>query len=704
MHRPLFSPLWYRIARQRPRLHPDVRVEVRHARGVRHVVLADAAGGRQYQLNEAAYALVGRLDGERTVEDAWDALQDEAGDAAPTQGEVLQLLDELTAHGLLHTGARPAGAAKAAGRNYLAALNPLAFRVPLGDPWPLIRRLDALRALAFFPGSLWLWLAVVALAAAAAVLHLPELAAAAGGTRWVWLAWLVFPPLKALHELAHALAVRQFGGEVHQAGISVFLLTPAPYVDASDAAAFRSRGQRVAVGAAGVMAELAVAALALAVWIGAQPGLVRDLAFATLVTASVSTLLFNGNPLLRFDAYHVLTDLLELPNLAQRSAAWWGRLARRVIGVPAAAGMPAAPGETKWLVLYAPAAAACRAVLGLGVILWLGGMSIALGALAAGLVVAGLIRPLVLGLVRLWREHSDGRARLRAAGAVGAAAAAVAALAFVLPLPLTTAAQGVVWLPEDAQVRPQTAGFVVALRSADGSRVAPGQVLVELADPALVAARDRLAAQLAQHEAERHGALAAERRERAEEAAQESARIEAELAHLQARLDALTVRSGAAGRLVLPRAADMPGRYVERGAPLGYVLDREQIVVRAAVPHADAALVREQTRRVRVRLAEAPGRDLEAQPVRDVPAASLELPSAALAEAGGGPFATDPEDRRGLRLTTPVVLIDLKLPAQDLERVGSRAWVRFEHGTEPLAGQLYRQARSLFLARFSPAP
>ncbi|MBL8378814.1 MAG: PqqD family peptide modification chaperone [Burkholderiales bacterium] len=703
MRRSLFSPLWYRVAGERPRLHQDVRVELRHARGERQYLLSDAVGGRQFLLNAAAYALIGRLDGERTVEEAWDELQDEVGDAAPTQGEVIDLLGELTGHGLIHTAGRPAGAAKSAPRNYLAALNPLAFRVPLGDPWKLITRLDVLRRLFFFPGSLLVWFVVMMVALAAALLHFPELAGAAGGTRWMWLAWLVFPPLKALHELAHALAVRQFGGEVHKAGVTVFLLTPAPYVDASDAAGFRSRGQRVVVGAAGVMAELFVAALALAVWIGAQPGLLRDLAYATFFTACVSTLFFNGNPLLRFDAYYVLSDVLDLPNLAQRSAAWWGRFARRVLGLPVAAPDKPLRGETKWLVMYAPASLACRVVLGLGIVLWLGGISILLGVLAGCMIVAGLVKPLVRGLGTVFRESAGGRARLRALAGVGGATALLALLVFAVPLPLTTSAQGVIWLPENAHVRAASAGFVTGLSVADGARVEPGQVLVELADPALAASRERLLARLAHHEAERNGAMLAERRERAEEAAEEIARIEAELAHLQVRLDALAVKSGATGRLVLPRAADMPGSFVERGATLGYVFDRDQVVVRAAVPHSEAALVRDLTQRVRVRLAEAPGQDIDAQPVREVPAASLELPSAALGESGGGPFATDPDDRKGVRLNSPVVLIDLKLAAGDLERVGSRVWVRFEHGSQSLAGQLYRQARSLFLLRFNPS-
>ena len=705
MRRSLFSPLWYRVSGLRPRLHVDVRVECQRHRDQVWYLLIDAASGRQFRVNPEAHAFIGRCDGERTVQETWDALLDHDADSAPTQEDVLNLLAQLSERKLLESGAGADPSARTPARaRRLGMLNPFAFRVPLGDPWALLQRLDFLRALMFFPGAFWAWLAAIGAAAAAAVLNWNELAGAAHGTRWLWLAWVLFPLLKAVHELAHALAVKQFGGEVHKAGITLFLLTPAPWVDASAAAAFRARHQRAVVGAAGVMAELALAALALLVWLNAQPGFVRDLAFATLFAASVSSLLFNGNPLLRFDAYYVLCDLFELPNLAQRSAAWWGRWVRRLLGAaPAAEALAPARGETKWLVAYAPLAVACRLVLGIGIVLWLGEMSLVLGIIAAVLFVVGLLGPLTKSMRNLLREKRGVRARLRATGALAAAGAALLGLVFALPVPLQTAAVGVVWLPEQARVRPETAGFIAHLNARDGAQVKAGDVLVDLADPVLDAARERLLNRTAELNAERHGAMVAEKFERTSEFEEELARTEAELRHVEERIATLSVRSNVDGTLVLPKSADLPGTFADRGSTLGYVLDREQIVVRAAIDQQDAALVRASTRKVEVRLADAPGVVLHAQPLREVPAAAMELPSPALGDTGGGPHVTDPEDKKGLRLLQPVVLIDLRLPAQNMERVGGRAWVRFDHGAEPLAAQWYRYGRQVFLARFNPA-
>ena len=132
------------------------------------------------------------------------------------------------------------------------------------------------------------------------------------------------------------------------------------------------------------------------------------------------------------------------------------------------------------------------------------------------------------------------------------------------------------------------------------------------------------------------------------------------------------------------------------------MFDRAEIGVRATVSEKDAALVRERTRSVDVRMAEASGERVVAEMVRDIPAATHQLPSAALGDRGGGPYVTDPADKDALRTLEPVVLIDLKLPEKILQRVGGRAWVRFDHGAEPLAGQFYRRMRQLFLQHFNP--
>ncbi|HYC46136.1 MAG TPA: efflux RND transporter periplasmic adaptor subunit [Burkholderiales bacterium] len=715
MRRSLFSPLWYRVAGQHPRLPPGVRAERQTSRGESWYLLIDGASGRHFRVNDKAYQFVGRCDGTRTVQEIWDSLFGLLRDDAPTQDEIIALLARLDENGLIITEAVPdtetlfERAQQRRRQRRRGFVNPFAFRISLGDPWPLLERFERVSAALFHPLTFAIWIFTVAAACAMAAANWDALSAHGstylGTAPYVFLTWLSFPFIKALHELCHALAVQRWGGEVHETGITLFVLVPAPYVDASQSTGFRARYQRVLVGAAGVMCETFIAACALFVWLNVEPGMVRNLAFVTLVTASVSTLLFNGNPLLKFDAYYVACDLLDMPNLAPRSAAWWSERIRRLLGGPASATLASpAAGEVKWLALYSPLSAAYRLFISLLIVLWIGAQSAVLGfAAAVFLVVTIVMKPLAAACRRLLASLPPGAARMRGRGALMAGAAGVAAFVCLVPLPLQTAALGVVWLPDRAHVRPHTEGFVSTVLARDGEPVRSGMVLVRLDDPALHAARVQLARRREELEVDRYAAIAKRDLAQVQIIDQDIARTEEELKRTSQKIANLEVRSGADGMLVMPRQQDLPGSFARRGANLGYVLNREDVVVRAAVREDDVALVRERTLRVGVRIAGDYDTELPAELVRNVPAATRELPSAALGERGGGPYAIDPTDKDGLQAIDPVVLIDLRVPAAALERVGARAWVVFDHGAEPLASQLYRRTRQLLLRHFNPS-
>jgi putative peptide zinc metalloprotease protein len=142
-------------------------------------------------------------------------------------------------------------------------------------------------------------------------------------TQNLLIAWFSYPVVKALHEWSHALAVKRWGGRVREAGLMFLVFTPVPYVDATDSYGFSGKWQRAAVAAAGILAELALGAIAVYLWWLSEPGLLRAVAYNVILIAGVSTLLVNGNPLMRYDGYFVLSEALEIPNLAQRATKFW---------------------------------------------------------------------------------------------------------------------------------------------------------------------------------------------------------------------------------------------------------------------------------------------------------------------------------------------------------------------------------------------
>jgi putative peptide zinc metalloprotease protein len=728
----LYSPQWYRAARLCPRLRAQVRVQRQQWRGQRWYLLSDTATGRQHRINEAAYQFIGRCDGQRTVHAVWNALLEAQTDTplvdtntnlhtgaaftAPSQDEVLQLLGQLNELELLHSDRvanhqvlAQRGAQRQRARRR-SMLNPFSFRLPLGDPQAWLTKLDPLSRCIFQPLTGWLWLLAMAGVLLWVGTEWPALCAQAALPQWgasgLWLAVLIYPLMKALHELAHAMAVRRWGGEVHEAGMGLLFLVPAPYVDASAASAFVRRSQRAMVGAAGIVLELSLAAIAFCVWLATQPGAVHSAAWGVMLIGAGSTLLFNGNPLLRFDAYFVLCDVLDLPNLAARSNAWWAHhLARLLLG--SRSDLPShAPSERKWMWLYAPASLAYRLLLSLGLVLWLGGQWLLLGVAAALFMgFSVVLKPLVGWAQQAMNAAQPGaelaRLRLRLALCAGAVVVAV----FVLPLPLSTVAPAVVWLPENAQVRPEVEGFIAELPRPDGAQVQPGDVLVKLHNPELLSQFEQLNSRLEGLRVEQFQQLLRDPNA-AQNLGADIDRLQAQAQRLQERIAQLQVRATAAGTLSMPRQADLLGQFLKQGSTVAYVLALDALRVRAAVSEADAHLVRSRWLGAAVRLADQPDQVLAATGRVDVPSSTRLLPSAALGDVGGGPYATDPAEKDGRHSLAPVFLVDVNLQgpaALGLQRVGGRAWVRIDHGHEPLALQAYRRASQLFLLHFAPS-
>jgi putative peptide zinc metalloprotease protein len=233
-----------------------------------------------------------------------------------------------------------------------------------------------------------------------------------------------------------------------------------------------------------------------------------------------------------------------------------------------------------------------------------------------------------------------------------------------------------------------------------GDPVEPGQLLMVLEDQVLVAEHDKLTQQLEGLRTEQFYAVF-KNANRAVNIAEKMEKVAAEVQRLEERMTGLQVRSKARGRLVLPHEYDLPNTFVKKGAQLGYVLDATEIKVRVAVSEPDAGLVREQLKSVQVRTADHPEEALVARVSTDTNTVTKELPSPALGDKNGCKYPTDPEDKEGLNTTESVVLMDVTVPATVLERAGVRAAVRFEHGSEPLAGQAYRRLRQLFLRYFA---
>lgn len=706
------SNSWYRVAGLRPKLKAHASLSRHRYRGSSWYVLHDHASGRAHRLSTASYMIVGGMDGRRTVDQLWQDAAGRLGDDAPGQDELIQLLAQLHAADLLQTEITPDASelldrgAKMDRARWLGNFaNPLALRLRFWHPDKFFERtFPALKWIFGWPGAL-LWSVVVLPALVLGAQHWQQLSANASdqilATNNIVLMLLTFVILKALHELGHGYAVKAFGGTVYEIGVMFLVFAPMPYVDASAAAEFRSKWHRALVGAAGMIVELFVAALALFVWLAVEPGVVRAVAYNVMIVAGLSTVVFNGNPLLRYDGYYILSDLLEIPNLAQRATRYWAYLVERHLfrteGLPA---FELAAGERFWLLLYAPASFLYRIFILFAIALFIASEYLIVGVAIA---IWGLLTGVALPLWKaLWQVFAGPRLQHNRTRAVTATCGLLligAVGLFWVPVPLYTTTEGVVWLPETANLRAGTSGFVRRLLVEPGRAVSAGEGLVESEELTINAALDILRAQVAELEAR----LASERfadRLKAEITATELRHVQAELATVQERAERLVSRSRADGIFALANPQDLPGRYLKEGQLIGYVLPPGSLIVRATVPQDDIDLVRSRLRQVSVKPVEQVETTVPARVIREVPAGRDELPSKALGGTAGGAVPIDPRDSQGTKTLQRVFQFDIELLSNDaLAAFGSRAYVRFDHHWEPIGYQIWRRVRQLVLSR-----
>lgn len=715
------SAAWYRVAQLRPRLRSHARIRRHRYRGEVWYVLQDEASGRFHRFTPTANLVIGLMDGQRSLEEIRLLAQERLGDDAPHQDELVQLLATLhradvllgdVTPDLMEAEARRSRAARVRLKQYFA--NPLALKFPLFDPDPLVARLQPwLRPLLGGLGAL-LWLAVVAAAVVVAAMHWSALthdvADRVFATENLVLMWLLFPFLKALHEFGHAIAIKRFGGQVREMGIMLLVMVPVPYVDASATSGFRHRRERMLVGAAGVITETFCAAVALILWAGAEPGPIRAVLFNIGLIGGLSTLVFNLNPLLRFDAYYILADYLEIPNLGQRASAYLGYLVNRYLfRVDNLASPVRSPSEAAWLAVYAVASFAYRVLVTIGIVLLVATKYFFVGVLLALWAVVNMVfLPLGRYFARLFGPQLGPRRRRALAISAGGLSFFLAIVIF-LPAPSWTTAEGVVWAPEQARVRSGNSCFVRAVLATPEQAVHQGDPLVDCEDPELTAQVQVLEARLAELETSNR-AYFSSNRVYADVMREEIGHVEERLAESRRRLEGLLLRSPADGRFIMPELAGIQGRLVQRGETLAYVVNGMPATVRVVVRQEDVDLVRGGDGAVTARVADRLDNPVVATVRREVPAATDQLPSLALSVAGGGKLGLDPNSKPPAgnapegeaKALAQVFLFDLELPpGTPVAGIGQRVHVRFDHRPEPLGRQWYRSVRRTFLGRFN---
>jgi putative peptide zinc metalloprotease protein len=717
--RPTFSESWYRVVTLKPKLRGTAQISRQYYRGERWYVVRDPAGNQFHRLSDAAYRFVGLLDGRRTVGEAWDLVGGQLADDAPTQPEVIQILSQLYAANLVETDIPPDATVLLRRHKDLVKrqmqgrmMNVLFPRIPIWDPDAFVKRWMPIARVIISKLGAIIWLIVVGAAIAAVAPHWTELKQAAidaidlhSKPENIFLLWMTFVAIKFIHECGHAFSCRRFGGEVHEMGIMFLVFVPTPYVDASSAWAFSNRWKRMFVGMGGMIIELFVAALCAFVWLNTtNDTLINHLAYNAMLIASVTTVVFNANPLLRYDGYYILSDWLEIPNLQNKSREYiLGLIKRHIFRIKSQQPLPPV-GQRVWLFFYGIASGAYRIFVGLAIILMVMYQIPVIGVLMAiGGVVTWACVPIFKLFKYLTIEPELHRKRGRAWAFTAVVTALLIVLIGVIQFPERVRGEGILEPIDKAVLHAKDAGFIdrVPVSVRNGQRLFKGDTILICRDLELESKLAELKSKLQASQYRMHAARASDNQAQAQIELLNVASTKKELDDVQRRVDELTIKSPIDGYLVAPDIDQMAGRYLNVGDEICTVQETDQLRMRGTIDQDDVQLITEnRSAKTEVRMVGQIDKAVPATGYQVVPGASQTLSHPALTNQGGGEVAPDPHDQSGTKAANPEfeLRVDLDNPGNEYIP-GQRAYVRMTVRKEPLMFQWKRAVLQLIQAR-----
>lgn len=689
-------------------LRDDLIVSVVSRAGSRIAVVKDPVAHTFYEMPEDDFRAARLIDPALPLPRQLQILQTDGPSAwrgadDKTIARRLQRLSaEMRACGLARGGAhsgpaRPDGTMMSDVRRGLQRLvSVLFYRVPLGNPTALLDRFQPWCGFLFRPAFLML---AAIFTAVSAVVFLSSGGPASFEAGWFssWQALLAFYAglvlLKVFHEAAHAVAVRHYGGQVHETGMTLVAGLPLFYVEASDSYLFPKKFQRIAVAAAGIVAELFLAAAMVWLWLFMADGFARQLVLNLLLVASVSTILFNGNPLMRFDGYYILAEVVDMPNLRERSKEY---IASRVRGFLLGAPVAETPRRTAWLLgtygvlsqLYLIAV-----VLGiwrfLSVVAQPNGLQWAANFLVGAWALNSFVLPFAGFCISLFKEAAAVHGKRRKRAVLGlAVAAALAAFFFFVPLPHWVSRSCVLQPAGDSVVRAAVEGFVAEVGVGEGARVSGGQPIARLRNNALETSRQDAQLAFARAEAKLRSAITAGSLAEVGKARSAVAAAQAQLGELQKQSGQLVLAAPLDGVVATRDMAQLVGTFLKAGdilcviqpadldefvVPLG---EKEARQVRAGAP-------------VRLRLRSQPWKLFHGEILSDPLRLNVEELPAGLRQASGGDVAltSDASKKRALLSDTHFAKVRISDPEPSL-KIGMTGRVRIECGKQTLAARV----------------
>ena len=686
-------------------LRKELRFETRTQQGNRFVVIEDPVRNKFFQIGTREFSLISAIDGSRSMADlVADLKQDGIDDDFAVQVCQWLIQSNLVYSNAMDSSKRINAQVQSLEKAALMGkMNPISFKVKLFNPTKALDLIYPVATFFFSKFFFMIWCVVAFIGLRTIWNNWDEMGGASTGILsdfgWVWMLgfWLI---LKIVHEAAHGIACRKYGGEVPEAGVLMLLFTPMAYVNVTSMWRFASRWHRIVVAAAGMYVELFISFIAIIVWSQTE-GIVADTAFQIFIMASVTTILFNANPLMRFDGYFILSDLLGVANLYPKGTKWFGDRAKSLFfGTPPTANL--IPRSEFWrCAIYGSMAFFWKILISISLTI---GASVLLPNFGVFLAGIGAVMWIAMPLYNKYQTTIGSKAKhpvspKRLAISLGTIAVIGGLLFFVLAAPATKSAPAVVQFANETILRAESPGFLDEILVKSGQEVKKGDLLIRLRNrelldevSALSCDVDQSRIQVRMHQqAEDELGLASVEEERL-------LGLEKQLVEKSKMAESLEIRAPFDGFVFQRKLDNMRGQFVEPGDAILNVAKHHSKEVIVSIDQRDLDSVKEnQGQEIRVLISGMPV--FRSRFTRVNPRATTSPTHPGLCAFAGGPLPVKPAssespDDPQFELLSPRFTAELSLEddvSQSLQS-GQRGLAFFKTGRQSMGSYLYLAA------------
>lgn len=710
----IFSESWYKVENLNVALIQNSYIKVQYYRGEEYYILEDKYNNQFFRIKSDTYKFLMVLNTEKTVGKIWEEYLVSNPNNIPTQDEVIQILMSLHHKNMLFVKnkidskqlyTRMKKKQKEEFKSKILSF--MYIKIPLINPDPFLNNIKPIINILFSKVGVIVWLIAFILGIYSVIENHTRVYSQSEGLlapNNLFILYICIFVLKLFHELAHSMVVKKYGSQVSTMGIMFLVFTPVPYMDATKSWEFRSKYKRALVGSAGMIIELFFASICAVIWANTGDGLLNSICFNIMFIGSVSSIFFNGNPLLKFDAYFILSDLLEIPNLFDKSKKEFFDLCKKYIfNIKDIQTQSQTLKESIYLNLYAILSFFYRLFVVFVIVLFVADKWFFVGMLVAILsFYVWIAKPTVSFIKYIKDDPSISTYRQDIVNKSLIIFASVVFVVFILPFPYSIKIDGIILANNYTNIYVQTDGTIQDVLVKNGSYVDANTTIAVLKNGELD--YDISILKEAMQETQAYLTNAQYSSIADIKTIEEQIKLQNDkLKILNERKENLIIKASDSGIFVGIDSVYLINQHYKQGTKIGTIIPNDGFYFQAVAPQEEAFnIFAIKNIEGSIKLNGRYTQTLSVSNVSVIPFYKQDLPSAVLGWYGGGEMATSIKDNTGVKTKEGFFEIRCDVDTKD-ERFyhGRKGILKIDMGYKSLYDRMYNKTKQLLQKRYS---